>query len=297
MQALSDTYKPPTVPPVTNAEWDWEIRAKTSWWGASLTEYWSYRHLLVGLVRRDFLLGYQQTILGPLWVLLQPIMTMITYVVVFGKVVGISTGGVPPVLFYLAGIVLWNLFNDSFVGTSATFSDNAHIFSKVYLPRLLMPVARLLGYLLSFGIQFGFFLLILVYYWVFTAWAAPKAVGLPLALLAVGLVSIQSIALGLLFSVLTGKYRDIRFLVGLGTRLLMFLTPVIYPMQHVAPKWRWLMELNPLTSLFELFRWALFGQGLVTVGQVLCSLIFTLLLFVASLMIFNKQGDKLMDVV
>ena len=296
MQAPPDNYSPPAAP-ATPAKWDWEIREQTDWWGASLAEYWSYRHLLVGLVRRDFLLGYQQTILGPLWVLLQPIMTMITYVVVFSKVVGISTGSVPPVLFYLAGIVLWNLFNDSFGGTSATFSDNAHIFSKVYFPRLLMPAARLLGYLLSFGIQFIFLVLLLLYYWLFTPWAAPAVAGLPLALLAIALVSIQSIALGLLFSVLTGKYRDIKFFVGLGTRLLLFLTPVIYPVQHVAPKWRWLMELNPLTSLFELFRWALLGQGLVTAGQVLYSLSFTLVLFIVSIMTFNKQGDKLMDVV
>jgi lipopolysaccharide transport system permease protein len=291
MQALPESPAPPAP------KWDWEIQAQTSWWGASLAEYWSYRHLLAGLVRRDFLLGYQQTILGPLWVLLQPIMTMLTYVLVFGKVVGISTGSTPPVLFYLAGIVLWNLFNDSFTGTSSTFSDNAHIFSKVYFPRLLMPVARVLGYLLSFGIQFGFLLLMLVYYWVFTPWKVPPVAGLPLALVALALVSVQSLALGLLFSVLTGKYRDIRFFVGLGTRLLMFLTPVIYPLQHVAPKWRWLMELNPLTSLFELFRWALLGQGLVSAGQVLYSLAFTLVLFAGSLLTFNKQGDKLMDVV
>jgi lipopolysaccharide transport system permease protein len=281
----------------TETKWDWEIKEKTSWLGSSLAEFWSYRHLLVGLVRRDFLMGYQQTVLGPLWVLLQPILTLITYVLVFGKVVGISTGTVPPVLFYLAGIVLWNLFNDAFTGTSATFSDNAHIFSKVYFPRLLMPLARLVGYLISFGIQFGFLLLILAYYWLFTSWATPSLFGLPLALLVILLVSIQSLGLGLLFSVLTGKYRDIRFFVGLGTRLLLFLTPVIYPVQHVAPKWRWLLELNPLTPLFELFRWSLLGQGTVTLGQVLYSLVFTLGLFVVALLTFNKQGDKLMDVV
>jgi lipopolysaccharide transport system permease protein len=278
-------------------KWDWEIKQETSWWGSSLAEFWSYRHLLAGLVRRDFLMGYQQTVLGPLWMLLQPVMTLATYVVVFGKVVGISTGGIPPVLFYLAGIVLWNLFNDSFVGTSSTFSDNAHIFSKVYFPRLLMPMAKLAGFLLSFGIQFALLLLILVYYWVFTPWSVPSLLGLPLAVFAIVLVSIQSIAWGLLFSVLTGKYRDIRFFVGLGTRLLLFLTPVIYPVQHVAPKWRWVMELNPLTPLFELFRLSLLGQGLVTRGQIFYSTGFTLLLFMGALMTFNKQGDKLMDVV
>ncbi|TVT43772.1 ABC transporter permease [Hymenobacter setariae] len=248
-------------------------------------------------MRRDFLMGYQQTVLGPLWVLLQPILTLITYVLVFGKVIGISTGTVPPVLFYLAGIVLWTLFNDGFTGTSATFSENAHIFSKVYFPRLLMPVARLVGYLISFGIQFGFLVLVLAYYWLFTSWRAPSAFGLPLALLVILLISIQSLGLGLLFSVLTGKYRDIRFFVGLGTRLLLFLTPVFYPVQHVAPKSRWLLELNPLTPLFELFRWSLLGQGIVTPGQVLYSVSFTLGLFLLALLTFNKQGDKLMDVV
>lgn len=299
MQSQLTIHESPatTTPSAPATKWDWEIKTQAGWWGASPTEFWAYRHLLGGLVRRDFLLGYQQTVLGPLWVLLQPILTMATYVVVFGKIVGISTGGVPPVLFYLAGIVLWNLFNDSFTGTSTTFSDNAHIFSKVYFPRLLMPLARLLGYLFSFGIQCGFLFLLLAYYWLFTDWATPPAVGLPLALLAVGGVSIQSIAWGILFSVLTGKYRDIKFLVGLGTRLLLFLTPVFYPVQHVAPKWRWLMEVNPLTPMFELFRWALLGQGLVTAGQVAYSLGFTLLLFAAALMLFNKQGDKLMDVV
>jgi len=283
--------------PNTETKWDWEIKEQTSWLGSSPAEFWSYRHLLVGLVRRDFLMGYQQTVLGPLWVLLQPIMTLITYVVVFNKVVGISTGTVPPVLFYLAGIVLWSLFNDAFNGTSATFSDNAHIFSKVYFPRLLMPVARVAGYLISFGIQFGFLALILAYYWLFTSWAAPSILGLPLALLCILLVSIQSLGLGLLFSVLTGKYRDIRFFVGLGTRLLLFLTPVIYPVEHVALKWRWVLELNPLTPLFELFRWSLLGQGTVSVWQVLYSLAFTVGLFVLALLTFNKQGDKLMDVV
>jgi lipopolysaccharide transport system permease protein len=283
--------------PITESKWDWEIKAKTSWWGSTPAELWAYRHLLIGLVRRDFLMGYQQTVLGPLWMLLQPIMTVLTYILVFSKLVGISTGSVPPALFYLAGIVLWNLFNDAFTGTSAIFSDNAHIFSKVYFPRVIMPFARLAGYLISFGIQFGFFLLVFAYYLLFTKQGVYPQAGLPLVLVVVLLISIQSIALGLVFSVLTGKYRDIRFIVGLGVRLLMFLTPVIYPLQHVAEKWRWVMEFNPLTPLFELFRWALFGQGIVTVGQVLYSAIFTIVLFMGALLLFNKQGDKLMDVV
>ena len=280
-----------------HSNWDWEIQAHKGWFAPQLSELWSYRHLLIGLVRRDFLLGYQQTVLGPLWVLLQPMMTMLTYVLVFGKLVGISTGGVPPVLFYLAGIILWNLFNDAFVGTSATFSDNAHLFSKIYFPRLITPLARLSGFLVSFGIQFIFFLMVLSYYLLFKSWQFYPTLMLPLVLVPILLVSVQSLALGLLFSVLTGKYRDIRFMVTLGVRLLMFLTPVIYPLHHVAPKWRWLMQVNPLTPVFELFRLTLLGQGIVTPGQILYSLVFTLLALIISILLFNKEGDKLMDVV
>lgn len=280
-----------------NSKWDWEIGARTSWLGASPQEFWQYRHLLTGLVRRDFLLGYQQTVLGPLWVLLQPILTMITYVIVFGKVVGVSTGTVPPVLFYLAGIILWNLFNDSFTGTSSTFRDNAHIFSKVYFPRIIMPCAQLSGFVISFGIQFGFLLLVLLYYSFAKGWPLPALPWLLVLPSVILLVSAQSIALGLLFSVLTGKYRDVKFIVGLGVRLLMFLTPVIYPVQYVAGKWQWIVQLNPLTPPFELFRRALLGEGTVTMGQMLYSTAFTLALLIGSLLIFNKQGDKIIDVV
>jgi len=285
------------MPTSTDEGWDWEISAKTSWWEFNPKEIWSYRHLLVGLVRRDFLIGYQQTLLGPLWVLLQPVMTMVTYVLVFGKVVGISTGTVPPVLFYLAGIVLWTLFNDAFTNTSSSFRDNAHVYSKVYFPRLIMPGAQMVGSLVSFGIQFLFLLLALAYYRLFTPWLAHPANGWLLLVPVVLLVAAQSLALGLLFSVLTGKYRDIKFVVGLGLRLLMFLTPVIYPVQYVAEKWRWVVQLNPLTPLFELFRRTLLGEGLVSSGQLLYSGGFTLALFVVALLTFNKQVSKLIDVV
>ncbi|MBO0358055.1 ABC transporter permease [Hymenobacter sp. BT186] len=247
-------------------------------------------------MRRDFLLVYQQTILGPFWVLLQPLLTLVTYVVVFGKVVGISTGGVPPVLFYLAGIVLWNLFNDSFTGISSTFRDNAQVFSKVYFPRLIIPVARLGGYLFHFGIQFGLLILVLGYYVLFHHVAVPSGRWLLLVPVAILLVGALSLALGLFFSVMTAKYRDMSHLLSLGIRLFMFLTPVIYPVSYVAEKWRWLVQLNPLTPLFELFRRALLGQGTVSVPQFAYCFTFTSVLLLAALLIFNKQGDKLIDI-
>ncbi|MBC6609118.1 ABC transporter permease [Hymenobacter sp. BT188] len=276
--------------------WDWEIRPQTGWWGTSLTDLWTYRHLAVGLVRRDFLLIYQQTILGPLWVLLQPLLTLITYVVVFGKVVGISTGDTPPVLFYLAGIVLWNLFNDTFTSISSTFRDNAQLFSKVYFPRLIIPLARLSGYLFHFGIQFGLLVLMLAYYFLFQSLPVPNGQWLLLVPVAILLVSTISLSLGLLFSVLTAKYRDMTYLVGMGVRLLMFLTPVIYPVSYVAEKWRWMVQLNPLTPLFELFRRALLGHGVVSLLTLGYSFAFTMVLLLVALLIFNKQGDKLIDI-
>ena len=279
--------------------WDWEIQAKTTWWGSSPRELWAYRHLVSGLIRRDFLLGYQQTILGPLWVLLQPVMTMLTYVLVFGKLIGLSTGQTPPVLFYLTGIILWNLFNDGFTGTSSIYRDNAPLFSKVYFPRVVVPIAQFGGYLISFGIQYLFLLLVLSYYLIFTDWSTHSVSRLFILIAPVIalLVAAQSLAWGLLFSVLTGKYRDIKFLVGLGVRLLMFLTPVIYPLQNVAAKWQWAVQLNPLTPLFELFRWALLGQGTFSAAQLVYSVGVTTALFTGSLLAFNKQGDKLIDVV
>jgi lipopolysaccharide transport system permease protein len=284
------------MPTSTENNWDWEIKAHTSWWGSSMSELWSYRHLVVGLIRRDFLLSYQQTILGPFWVLLQPIMTLITYVLVFGKMVGISTQSTPPVLFYLAGIILWNLFNDVFTNTSSIFRDNAHLFTKVYFPRLVMPFAQMSGQLARFVIQFLLLLAVMAGYLIFTPWSLPTTKWLILVPLVVVLVGILSLALGLFFSVLTGKYRDITYVVTLGIRLFMFLTPVIYPVSYISEKWRWLVQLNPLTTLFELFRLALLGQGTVTLPQLLYSTAFTLVLLVVALLTFNKQGDKLIDV-
>jgi lipopolysaccharide transport system permease protein len=277
--------------------WDWSISAKTKWWGWSLKELWSYRHLLFGLVRREFLLYYQQTVLGPFWILVQPVLTLLTYVLVFGKLVGISTGNVPPVLFYLSGIVLWNYFNDSLLNISSTFRDNAHIFSKVYFPRLIMPLSMLTTHFLRILTQFVLLFLVLVWYWSFKQ--MPISLNgwtffIPIAMVLVGGIGF---ALGLIFSVTTAKYRDLGNLVSIGTRLLMFLTPVIFPLSIISQKIRWLVLWNPLTPLFEVFRYALLGEGTFTIVQLLYSGLCTVILLLAGLMIFNKQGDKLIDIV
>jgi lipopolysaccharide transport system permease protein len=278
-------------------EWDWTITSRTKWWGWDLKELWSYHHLLTGLVRRDFLLNYQQTILGPVWILVQPVITMFTYVLVFDKLVGIPTGTLPPVLFYLSGIVIWNFFSDSLGGASNTFRENAHIFSKVYFPRIIMPFSMLTTHFLRFLVQFVFFLIMIALYVVFGGMEIKFSVWtllVPVILLLIGGIGL---AFGLVLSVTTAKYRDLGNLVPLAVRLLMFLTPVIYPLATVSEEIRWLVLWNPLTPLFEAFRFALLGEGTFTVWQLVYSGVCTILLFMGGLMVFNKKGDKLIDII
>lgn len=283
--------------PESKKAWDWEITSKTSYWGWSARELWSYRHLLGSLVRRDFLLNYQQTILGPAWILLQPLLTLVTYVLVFGRLVGVSTGTLPPVLFYFSGIVLWNFFSDSFGGTSNTFRDNAQVFSKVYFPRLIVPMAVTSTQFFRFSIQFAMLLLLIGFYWAFRDLPSPFSIitlAFPFAVVCTAGIGL---GLGLLFSVITAKYRDMASIVNLGIRMLMYLTPVIYPVNSLPEKYRWLVQLNPLTPLFELCRLSLLGEGTVTAGQLLYSFTFMIVVLSGAMLVFNKQGDKLIDVV
>ena len=278
-------------------KWDWEISSKAGWsW--DIRQLLSYRHLLGNLIRREFLLNYQQTVLGPLWILFQPILTLIVYVLVFGKLIGINIGSnLPPVLFYFSGIVLWNFFNDSFTGTSNIFRDNIHIFSKVYFPRMIMPLSVVITHFLRLCIQLLLLVLMIFYYVLFTEFsmkASAYMLAIPVAILFTGLISFS---MGLIFSVLTAKYRDISNFVFVGIRLMMFVTPVIYPLSTVPENLRWIVSLNPLTALFELFRLGLFGMGTVTFAQLIYSILFAILSLLASLYLFNKQGSKLIDVV
>lgn len=282
---------------INKEHWDWEFGSRTTWWGWSAKELWAYRNLLGRLVRRDFLLNYQQTILGPLWILFQPILTLVTYVMVFDKLVGIDTGTIPPVLFYLSGIVLWSFFSDSFSGTAFTFRENAEVFSKVYFPRLVVPLSVLSTHCMRFAMQFLLLLLTMLWYWLvegttfhFNGWI----LFVPVSIVLIGCIGLS---LGLIFSVLTAKYRDLANLVHLGIRMMMFLTPVIYPLAIIPENVRWLVLWNPLTSLFEVFRYAMLGSGTIDLFSLAYSIVFSLGLLLLSFMIFNKQGDKLIDVI
>lgn len=281
----------------TNDHWDWEVGNRSSWGNWSFHELWSYRHLLFRFIRRDFLLNYQQTILGPLWVVLQPVLTLIVYVLVFGKWMGIHTGSVPPVLFFLCGILLWGLCNDLFTGTAFIFTWYNYLYSKVYFPRLIIPLSIAGTHLARFLIQLVLLLMVFVYYWFWRSHPVELNVWLLFVPVAVLLTAFFSLSLGLLFSILTARYRDLSNIVHLGIRLFMFVTPVIYPLSLVPHSIRWLVSVNPLSALFEVFRYALLGQGTFTAGQLTYSVISIILLFVLSLAWFNRQAARLIDVV
>jgi lipopolysaccharide transport system permease protein len=278
-------------------KWDWEISSRNTWQGGQLAELWRYRNLLARLVRRDFLLNYQQTLLGPLWILLQPALTLIVFVIIFGKFIGISTGSVNPVLFYLSAIILWTFFSESFTGTSFFFTQHAELFSKVYFPRLIVPLSIIAAHLLRFFVQMILLFLVVAFYIIVLREPVPLnkwMIAIPFILFAVALIALSG---GLLFSVLTARYRDLGNVVHLGIRLLMFATPVIYPLALLPESAKWIAGLNPLSPLFEAFRYSLFGEGSFTYQQLLYAGGFAAVLFSISFYLFNKQSEKLMDVV
>jgi lipopolysaccharide transport system permease protein len=280
-----------------NRKWDWEISSKTTFWRHGLSELWAYRDLVTGLIRRQFLLNYQQTVLGPFWVLFQPLITLLTYLLVFTKMVGISTGPVPPVLFYFSGIILWNFFHDSFTNISATLRENVELFSKVYFPRILVPISVLGTQLLRFSIQLVLFLGLVAYFSLVEGLSVPFSGWLLAFPLSILLLAGLSLGMGLIFAVVTAKYRDLTNLLGVGVRLLMFLTPVIYSLEVVPPGMRWLVFLNPLTSVFELFRLSLLGHGHISLFTFLYSLLCALLLSLFAMLLFHKKGDKLIEII
>jgi len=279
-------------------EWNWEIAAdKPASFSQELKECWQYRHLLGRLVRRDFLLNYQQTLIGPLWIVLQPLLTLLVYSIIFGRVLQLSTGSLPPLLFYLSGIILWNLFSENFAGNSSVFVQQAELFKKIYFPRLVIPLAQMITHVARFGIQFIGFLACLIYYWSNGTVTPAGGLSWLLAPWLVLMLAMASLALGLLFSVLTARYRDLTNLVHLGIRLLMFITPVVYPRSVVPEKWRFLMDLNPLVPFFEGFRYVFLGEGEVQLQGIAISSAVILVITALAAHWYQLRAVKLMDVV
>lgn len=280
-----------------NEKWDLIIEPQNSLWSIPWRDLWSYRDLLGMFVKRDVITIYKQTILGPIWYVLQPIMTTGIYVLVFGKIAGISTDGLPQVLFYLSGITIWNYFSESFNTTSKTFSENANIFGKVYFPRLIMPLSKVLSALIKFGIQMALFLSVYLYYIFFTSTEIHPNMTLLLFPLYVLLMAFMGLGFGLIFTSLTTKYRDLNFLIQFGVQLLMYATPVIYPMSTIPAKYQWIIELNPLTSILEGFRYGFLGAGSFNWPALLYSTIFTIVILGSGIVIFNRTEKKFIDTI
>jgi lipopolysaccharide transport system permease protein len=247
-------------------------------------------------VRRDFLIHHQQTLLGPLWMIFQPIIMLFMYVLIFEKAVGLSTDGLEPSLFYLSGIVLWTLFSECFTGTAFTFIHNGALFGKVYFPRMIIPLSVVVLNYIRFGIQFLLFFALLLYFNSDNIFLHPLRW---ITAFIVSTVTVAGIGLGsgLIFSILTAKYRDLVNVINLIVRVLMFATPVIYPLSIVEyPVRRWI-SLNPLCSMFELFRQGFLGQGTTSFADLAYSIIVMTILLLIGSMLFNKFGNKLQDVI
>jgi lipopolysaccharide transport system permease protein len=276
--------------------WDLEIKPQEGVLNLHLKDVWAYRDLLLLLVRRDFVSFYKQTILGPLWFFIQPILTTIMFTFVFGRLAGISTDNIPPVLFYLAGITAWNYFADCLTKTSTVFKDNANIFGKVYFPRLIMPLSIVISNLVRFAVQFLLFIIVMVFYafnhanFHFT-WA------IALFPVVVVLMATLGLGLGMMISAMTTKYRDLAFLITFGIQLLMYATTVIYPLSSISQKYKWIVELNPMTSLIETFRYGFLGKGSFTFASLGYSTIVTFAFFIAGIIIFNKVEKNFVDTV
>jgi len=278
-------------------KWDMVIRSKVGWLDLNLRELWRYRDLIGLFVKRDFIAQFKQTILGPLWHLIQPVMTTIVFVVVFTSIAGIPTDGAHPIVFYMSGLTLWTYFSSCLTATASTFISNAGIFGKVYFPRLVTPVAVVLSNLVKFFIQFTLLLVVLVF---FRFQGYPMVLSWNVLWLPVLVTCIASMALGIgiIISSLTTKYRDFGVLVGFGVQLLMYATPIVYPISYLKQsRVLWILELNPLSALIEAYRYVLLGSGTFTVWQLVYSFSASVFILMMGLVLFNRVEKSFMDTV
>lgn len=283
-------------PQASDSGWSTIIGPHGGAFNWKLGELWKCRDLISLFVWRDFVALYKQTILGPAWHVIQPLLTTLTYTIIFGRIAALPTNGCPKFLFYLAGNVLWNFFASCLNKTSSTFVSNAGLMGKVYFHRLAVPIATVLSTLIAFGIQFVLFLGFWCFFLLIGAHVQPNAWMLA-APLAVFMVAGYALGGGIIVSALTTRYRDLAMLVAFGVQLLMFLTPVIYPISAVPEKYRWIISLNPLSPIFEAFRSGFLGGGAVTLAQLAVSFVIMIAVLVVGLMLFSRVEKTFMDTV
>lgn len=279
-----------------NEEWDIIVSAKSKWWHIPLKEIFSYKYLLFVFVRRDFVSVYKQTILGPLWFFIQPIFSTFIFTVVFSRVAKLPTDGVPPMLFYMSGIVSWNYFTDCLIRTSNVFVSNAGLFGKVYFPRLIVPLSNVISNLVKFLIQFGLFMVILVYFQLKynTVFMNGWVLLTPLLLL---IMAGLGLGTGIFISSLTTKYRDFQNLLAFVVQLLMYATPIVYPLSLLQGTLKKLSLLNPMTHIIEAFKYAYLGAGTMDLNGLIYSFCFMLVVVLVGVFTFSRVERNFMDTV
>ncbi|MDH5655978.1 MAG: ABC transporter permease [Spirochaetia bacterium] len=277
-------------------EWDLVIKPKSNIFELHLGDLWRYRDLIWLFVKRDLTINYKQTILGPIWFVVQPVIMTLIFTLVFGLFARISTDGVPPFLFYLAGNVVWAYFATCVNETSNTFVSNASIFGKVYFPRLTVPISVVIGTVVKFFVQLGLFIAVYLYFYLNGSdlKITIALLGLPLLILQMGILSL---GVGILISSLVTKYRDLTLLMAFGVQIWMYATPVIYPLSMIPEKYVFLYMFNPMASILEWFKYAVFGIGSLRPEFILISWMITLLIFAIGLVMFNKIEKSFMDTV
>ncbi|WP_258048994.1 ABC transporter permease [Hymenobacter sp. NBH84] len=282
---------------VQDDNWTEVIQPRTRLLDLGLADVWRYRDLVMLFVRRDFVSTYKQTVLGPIWFFIQPLLTTITYVIIFGNVAKLSTDGLPMMVFYLSGITIWNYFAQTLTVTSTVFRDNAGMFGKVYFPRLTMPLSIVISNLVRFAIQFGLFIVVWLYYLLKGDSGIHPNWLIVLTPLLVVVMGLMSLGLGMIFSAMTTKYRDLAMLLAFGVQLLMYATPVIYPLSSITGKYRYLILSNPMTSIVETFRYAFLGSGIFNWNYLVYSVAFTLVILLIGTIIFNRVQKSFTDTV
>jgi len=281
----------------TNEEWDLIVKPKSSWFEFNFKEIWRYRDLLFMFVKRDIVSTYKQTILGPLWFFIQPILTALTFTIIFGNIANLSTDDKPKFLFYLAGTTCWNYFADCLNSTSGTFINNAGIFGKVYFPRLISPLSVVISSVLKFLIQFLLFIGVFIVMYFNDANLQPNKLMLLIPFLVL-LMGVMGLGLGIIVSSFTTKYRDLRFLISFGIQLFMYITPVILPLSQFKGLMKKVVEANPMTPIIETFKAAFLGVPKdYSINGLFYTTIFTVVVFCLAILIFNKVEKSFMDTV
>jgi lipopolysaccharide transport system permease protein len=278
------------------ANWQWEITAHRAWFRFNLRELIQYKDLIFRFVRRDIIASYQQTILGPVWVFLQPLFTTFVYFIIFSRVAKIPTDGIPPLLFYLPGTIIWSYYADCITTTMNTFQNNAYIFNKVYFPRLIVPMSSILFHSFRISIQLLLFLGVCLIY---ALKGAPVHFGWQIFIvpLMIFITACFALGCGLIISVLTAKYRDLDNIMQFMLRLFMFAAPVVYPASLIPQKYKFFFWLNPLTPVIEIFRSSFFKPHPLPLPYLLLSLLTTFIILMTGIIFFNRREIQIMDVI